>query len=177
MKGGGHQPATQVDHDNPAELDLVGFIPALRSFFARQTHNVQQVDDLVQDVMLRMYARRDRKPLENPRGYIFQTASSVLRDQSRRDRVRQIMVTTDFSEFDIPDVECTPENVIHGRNQLKSVIAALNELPERTRDVFLLRRYEGLAYGEIAERTGLSISAIEKHVARAAAHLARRVVR
>lgn len=177
MTGVRHQPAKQLDDDSLPKQALEGFIPALRAFFARQTRNAQQVDDLVQDVMLRMHARHDRKPLENLHGYIFQTASSVLRDQFRRDRVRQIMVTTDFSDFDIPDVECTPEHVIHGRNQLRTVIAALNELPERTRDVFLLRRYEGLAYGEIAERTGLSVSALEKHVAKAAAHLARRVVR
>ena len=58
-----------------------------------------------------------------------------------------------------------------------ALVRALEELPERTRDIFLMRRYEGLAYGDIAERLGISVSAIEKHVAKAVAYIARRMAR
>jgi RNA polymerase sigma-70 factor (ECF subfamily) len=49
------------------------------------------------------------------------------------------------------------------------------ELPARTRDVFVLRRLEGLPYNEIAKRLGLSVSAVEKHMLRATRHLVARV--
>jgi RNA polymerase sigma-70 factor (ECF subfamily) len=177
MERADHGEAELPSGDTPGEQNFAGFIPALRSFFSRQTRNSQIIDDLVQDVMVRMHGRREATPPDNMHGYIFQTASSVLRDQFRRDRVRQIMITTDFTETDFPDVDCAPERVILAREEINLVVQALNELTERTRDIFLLRRYEGLSYGEIADRTGLSISALEKHVAKAAAHLARRIAR
>jgi len=48
-------------------------------------------------------------------------------------------------------------------------------LPERTRDIFILFRVEKMRQAEIAKRLGVSVSAVEKHVIRAAAHLARRL--
>jgi RNA polymerase sigma factor (sigma-70 family) len=50
----------------------------------------------------------------------------------------------------------------------------LLELPERTRQIFVLRRLEGLSYFEIGRRLGVSVSAVEKHMQRAVRHLAAR---
>jgi len=55
------------------------------------------------------------------------------------------------------------------------VDAALLQLNERTRDVFVLSRLERMKYAEIAEMYGISVSAVEKHMIKALAHLARRV--
>jgi RNA polymerase sigma-70 factor (ECF subfamily) len=48
---------------------------------------------------------------------------------------------------------------------------ALRQLPERTRDVFMLRRFEGLKHAEIARLYGISVRAVEKHFAKALAHI------
>jgi RNA polymerase sigma-70 factor (ECF subfamily) len=55
---------------------------------------------------------------------------------------------------------------------LQTAIAALQKLPERTRDIFVLRRIEGHAYRDIASKYGISVSAVEKHMVRAVQHLA-----
>lgn len=49
----------------------------------------------------------------------------------------------------------------------------LQALPERTRVIFILRRLEGLKYQDIANRFGISVSAVEKHMERAVAQLAK----
>ena len=51
------------------------------------------------------------------------------------------------------------------------------ELPERTRNVFLLARLENMRQAEIARRLGVSVSGVEKHLARAIAHLSQRLGR
>jgi RNA polymerase sigma-70 factor (ECF subfamily) len=61
------------------------------------------------------------------------------------------------------------------RQRLRQVIAALEELPARTRDIFVLFRLDRLKQSEIAAQMGISVSAVEKHVVRAVAHLARRL--
>ena len=115
--------------------------------------------------------------IDNLEGYIFRTASSVLRDQARRDQVRHAKGHDELTEKDHPAEERTADRVLQAREEIAQVVRALEELPERTRDIFLMRRYEGLAYGDIAERLGISVSAIEKHVAKAVAHIARRLAR
>ena len=51
-------------------------------------------------------------------------------------------------------------------------MATLDELPERTRQVFVLCRVEGIRQKNVARRLGVSVSAVEKHMIRAIAHLA-----
>lgn len=160
-----------------AEADYSAYIPALQRYFARRVDNRHVIDDLVQDVMLRMHVRDGSNGIDNLEGYIFRTASSVLRDQARRDQVRHAKGHDELTEIHHPVEELTADRVLEAREEVAHVVCALQELPERTRDIFLMRRYEGLAYGDIAERLGISVSAIEKHVAKAVAHVARRMAR
>jgi RNA polymerase sigma factor (sigma-70 family) len=160
-----------------SDADYSAYIPALRRYFARRVPNGHLVDDLVQDVMLRMHVRQSPDGIDNLEGYIFRTASSVLRDQARRDLVRHAKGHDELTEKDHPAEERTADRVLQAREEIALVVLVLEELPERTRDIFLMRRYEGLAYGDIAERLGISVSAIEKHFAKAVAHVARRMAR
>ncbi len=59
------------------------------------------------------------------------------------------------------------------RQSVAALKAALAELPERTQTVFVLHRFEGLRYGEIAVTLGISVSAVEKHMMRAMSHIVR----
>ncbi len=68
-----------------------------------------------------------------------------------------------------------PERVLVGRDDLKLALSALGELTERTQAVFVLQRFEGRKNKEIARELGISVSAVEKHMVRALAHIARRV--
>ena len=73
--------------------------------------------------------------------------------------------------------ESSPERVLSSEQELHAVVEALASLSERTRDVFLLFRLEQMKHGQIAEMFGISVSAVEKHVSKAVAHLARRAAR
>ncbi len=147
---------------------------ALNRFFQRNVQDPAEVDDLVQEVFLRIVKRGGAGQLEHLDGYIFQTASSVLMDRSRRRKVRASDRHIPL-DLDRPDAtEPGAERVLIGRQSLRAAGAILLELPERTRRVFILRRLEGLAYQEIAQRLGLSVSAVEKHMFRAVRHLAAR---
>ena len=77
-------------------------------------------------------------------------------------------VTHEFVE------EFTPERVLIGRSDVERVVAALNELSQRTRDIYLLHRLENMKQAKIAELFGISRSTVEKEVMKANMHLARR---
>ncbi|MGH6781447.1 MAG: sigma-70 family RNA polymerase sigma factor, partial [Sphingomonadaceae bacterium] len=58
------------------------------------------------------------------------------------------------------------------RQRLERVRLGLAELSPRTRQIFLMHRIDGLKYREIADELGITMSAVEKHIAKAALFLA-----
>ena len=96
-----------------------------------------------------------------------------LAANARRDAHREL-----YSEQPIEDLTLlidagpTPDEVLAGDQCLERMRGALDALSRRTRDIFFMQRLDGLSYAQIAHQMGLSISAVEKHVASALATLA-----
>ena len=146
--------------------DLEAYVPALRSYFSKRL-SVNEVDDLVQEVFVRIQAHRSREPIQHPDRYLFTVAASVLKDRSRRRTVRHEAAHESLGEDHHPTEELTPERVLLDREALEVVVAAIDELPPRTRDVFVLHRFEEMSCSSIASELGMSISAVEKHIMKA----------
>jgi RNA polymerase sigma factor (sigma-70 family) len=142
------------------------YVPGLRRYFAKRVP-AAQIDDLVQEVFLRMQAHLTNAPIEHLDRYLFTVAASVLTDQARRRAVRHDSAHESFEEKHHPVEERSPERVLLDREDLDVVMQAIAELPTRTRDVFVLHRFEEMSGSRIAAALGLSISAVEKHIMRA----------
>lgn len=151
------------------------FRAALERYFARRIGSRPDVDDLVQEVFERLMRRGAVDNGEQVDGYVFTTASSVLTDRHRRAQARREHLHQPFCPDAHAEADFSPEHVLSHRERLQRVAAILSELPERTRAVFVLRRLEGMRYGDIADRLGISISATEKHMQRAMVHIAGRM--
>jgi RNA polymerase sigma-70 factor (ECF subfamily) len=143
----------------------------LTRFFRRKVGDQADVEDLVQDVFVRIAARDETYPIEHLDGYVLRTASSVLADRSRQRSARRMDQHVAFNPDLHGEADVDPDRIFTGKEELHVAIAALLSLPERTRTVFVLRRLEGLKMAEIATRLGLSVSAVEKHLVRAVSHL------
>ena len=144
--------------------------PALIAFFLRRTCDYAEAEDLAHEVFVRI-AGKDDAALHRTDAYIFQVAANLLRDRGRRAQVR-----TDYAarlrqteEFGLDPLD--PHRISVGRESLTILSSALAELPERTRRIFMLFRYEQIDQRTIAESFGISVSAVQKHVHRAMAHL------
>jgi RNA polymerase sigma factor (sigma-70 family) len=147
------------------------FRPVLQRFFSKRVKERHEVDDLVQDVFVRLVRKLNTDGSHVAAGYVFQTAQSVLNDWLRKRQVRQTSAHEELAT-ELPDLaDSTPERVLLGEQSLAKATAAVLELPEITRTIFLLRRLEGMRYLDIAKRLRMPISTVEKHMARAIAHL------
>lgn len=175
----GRQHQSDFNDDDKAVLDRLGrdFRGSLLRYFGRRTRDRADLEDMVQEVFERLIKRGGASELErqNLNAYMFETASSVLKDRLRK----KITHHTDAHEpFDLnrhAGADFSPEHVLLDREQLARATAVLLELPERTRVIFVLRRLEGMRLGDIAARLGISVSAVEKHMQRAVTHLMRRI--
>ncbi len=143
----------------------------LTRYFAGRTKDRSEIDDLVQEVFLRLAKRGDVADIEATGGYVFETAASVVNDRLRRRRVRNAEQHATFDPERHDRVEFGPDRVLLAQERLRLATSALRELPERTQYIFVLRRLEGMRYKQISNRLGISVSAVEKHMERAIAHL------
>jgi len=143
----------------------------LVAYFRRRLNEKADAEDLAQEVFARLAAREGSEPVEHLGGYVLKTASSVLADRARRQASHFSSAHVEFDTDLHGGEEIDPERIVGAREELSVATAALLALPERTRTVFVLQRLEGCRHREIAERLGISVSAVEKHLVRAIHHL------
>ncbi|MGC3981292.1 MAG: sigma-70 family RNA polymerase sigma factor [Steroidobacteraceae bacterium] len=150
---------------------------ALMSYFLKRVGNRAEAEDLTQEVFYRLL----RTPVgeqQRTDAYVFTIAANLLRDRARHDQRSHVREHQTVDEqADILDEglidQRAPERVLAGQQLLDELLSALGTLPERTRDIFVLFRLEGLSQREIAELHGISVSAVEKHVVKALTQLTR----
>ncbi|WP_019643472.1 RNA polymerase sigma factor [Novispirillum itersonii] len=132
--------------------------------------------DVVQDTYMRVSSLTNVPDLDNPRAYLYRVAGNIaldhLRAESREARRHLPAEALDGQPSDHPGADAVAEQ----RQRLARLNAAINDLPERCRAVFLLHKIDGLSHAEIARRLGISRSAVEKHIIRALAHCRDRLV-
>lgn len=142
-------------------------------YFQRRGFQNGDAQDLAQEVFLRL-ARQPLAEVASIESYLFATAANVARDLVRRNRVRRDHPAQEFVEELQITGEFSPERALGSRQELACILAALNEMPERMRTIFILARLESLPRAEIARRLGVSKSTVEQSITSATACLAER---
>ncbi len=143
----------------------------LAAFFGRRLRGDDEPGDYVHEAFARLAHQMSRRPILDPRHYLRRIAHNLLFEWTRRLRTRALYQYAPLVEELEPSIEPEQSHRIEAGEVLKIYTQALNELPEKTRKVFLLHRVEELTYKEIGERLGVSIPTVQYHVARALAHL------
>ncbi len=143
----------------------------LLGWIRRRVPDPVEAEDLLQDTFLRITQRDASEQVVHFEGYLYRTAESVLADRYRRRSVRRADAHVALEPDDHRAEDADALRALLAREKLRAVSASLMALPERTRAVFVLRRIEGLRYGEIATRLRVSLSTVEKDMARAIDHL------
>jgi RNA polymerase sigma-70 factor (ECF subfamily) len=137
---------------------------------SRRTGGYPDTEDLVQSAFLRMQNYSATRQVDNPAAFLVRTAVNIRLDSYRREKLlgtRQF--TENFEEYE-NNVPLQDEALV-ARARLDRVKAGIEQLPQRTREIFLMHRLDNIRYSEIARHYGISESAVEKHVARATAFL------
>jgi len=140
--------------------NLSAYEPALRRYLRKRVAAVE-VDDLVQEVFASLYARRADTVVDDVERYIFTVAGNALNRKRIRDRRTGLL--EDEQSWETTE-EPTPERILLCRERLGSAVAVISNLPPRTRQVFVLHRFEEMTYRRIGEELGISVSAVEKHI-------------
>ncbi len=160
----------------------------LRNFIRRRVPDREDVEDLLQDVFFELVeAYRLLKPIEEVGAWLFRVARNRIIDRFRRKRPESstlARVTSDDEEEEIgsleellPSPDAGPEAAYARGVLLDELEAALAELPEEQRHVFVAHEIEGKSFRELASETGVGVNTLLSRKHYAVLHLRRRLQR
>jgi RNA polymerase sigma-70 factor (ECF subfamily) len=152
------------------EIDVIKQIPAMRRFARRFCRSTEDVDDLVQDTILRALTAVDTfKPGTNLKSWMFTILKNLYLTRIAKDK-RLVTGIEDFEQF-MSHVK--PSQEWHMR--YKEFEIALGELPKFGRDAVNYVLIDGDSYEDAAEKCGCALGTVKSRVNRARRYLATRL--
>jgi RNA polymerase sigma-70 factor (ECF subfamily) len=158
-------------------LDKATFESLFRSdfkglcFFALKfTKDHETAKEIVQDAFISLWEKRDTIDLSKPvKSYlttiIYNKSLNYLRDNKKFDR--EIL---DFENLNSTSNYQTSDKLVAAEIE-QQIKRAIDELPEKCREVFMLSRFENLKYQEIADQLNISIKTVETQMSKALQHM------
>ncbi len=122
-------------------------------------------DEIVSDVFADLWIKRQSIDIKNSlSAYLYKSVKNRALSYLRKKKI-------DFYSFDeIKETyteNCNPESKIIKLEQKQKLDNALEKIPPRSREVFVLHRFDGLKYQEIADLLGISKNTVENHIVKA----------
>jgi RNA polymerase sigma-70 factor (ECF subfamily) len=141
---------------------------ALRAYLRFSFPSLGDVDDVVQDSYVKILQAQKRGPIASVKAYLFTTARNHALALFRRPRIFSDMAVTDTTVQSISEEGADPVERISTNQEIALLLNAIDALPARCREIFILRKLQGVAQKEIAARLNLSEQTVQVQIARGA---------
>jgi RNA polymerase sigma factor (sigma-70 family) len=138
--------------------------PALRAYLHKRFPALPDHDDLVQETYAKAVRAREAGRLTHAKAFLFTTARNAAIDLFRRRRGLAHDEISEITALPLLDEAPTAEESHERAERLEVLLEAMLALPERCRQVMMLRHLDGLAYKEIAARLGISPETVKVHM-------------
>jgi RNA polymerase sigma factor (sigma-70 family) len=139
---------------------------ALHRYLRKFTYGAEDIEDLIQETYVRLYALADYRAVDSPKALLFRIAHNLAVERARSRKTQATESMADLELLDVYSTEVPADEQLDSRRRFESFCAAVDRLPPLCRRVFVLRKVFKLSHAEISEVLGVSHSTIEKHVAK-----------
>ena len=136
----------------------------LTQFLRRSGRSKSDIDDLIQDVYVRVCEAAAKEIPDPAKPFVFTVARNLLIDRLRREHVVPIETVEDLDALNVAIDAPGPDQALIAREELRRVQAALDQLPRRAREAVVLRKVEGLSGKEIGQRMGIAERTVNRHL-------------
>jgi RNA polymerase sigma factor (sigma-70 family) len=142
--------------------------PLLRAVLRRSVSSLADIDDLIQEAFMRILKAREKRPIRSTKSFLFAVARNAMHDLVRRRTVADSVSITETVSLNVLDDRPGVVDLVIRRQELDLLAEAVRSLPARCRQVFLLRKIQGLSQREIARQLSISENTVETLVAKGA---------
>jgi RNA polymerase sigma-70 factor (ECF subfamily) len=155
-------------------VQALEFESVLRACLYRYARNSSDVEELLQETYARLLsAGSSNEPeVRSVRAFSLTVARNVAFDWLRHKQVVPIELVADMGAMDILDERDQIDAIVNSHQELMMLVKAVQQLPERCRQVFTLRKVYGYSQKEIAARMSISENTVEQQLVKAARHCA-----
>ncbi|MFN3816476.1 RNA polymerase sigma factor [Brevundimonas sp.] len=122
--------------------------------------------DIVQEAYARVIAAPDWRAITRPRAYVLMVVRNIAIDRLRQARLAPFDRRGDEALLSVEDDQPDAFQAIASHERLRTVRAAMAALPSQCRKCLEMRKFEELTVRQIADRLGLSVSTVEKHLSK-----------
>ena len=155
----------------------------LRNFIRRRVPDRRDVEDILQDVFLELVeANRLLMPIEHVTGWLFRVARNRITDLFRKKKPESFSDAAVTDEEEglrlenlLPSPDAGPDALYARHVLLDELEAAIDELPEEQREVFVAHEVEGRSFKEMSAETGVSVNTLLSRKRYAVLHLRERL--
>ena len=138
----------------------------LRKYLRRFYDSAEDIEDALQESFLKTYEIERKQTIESPAAYLFMTANNFARrDLKKKSRIKAEPIE-DIELARLSIGMRAVEEGLEARQTLSIFCEAADTLPEQCRKAFLLRKIHGFSHKEIALSMEISVSTVEKHLAK-----------
>lgn len=142
--------------------------PSLRAYLHASARSPSDVDDLLQDSYLRLLRVYANVPIRSVKSLLFAIARNAVRDAIRRRSTADEIPITESNSGGVVDQSPSVVELVNHRQQQAILAEAIRLLPQRCREVLLLRKINGLSQREIALKLGITENTVESLVSKGA---------
>lgn len=155
--------------------EVVPYQYAYHALARRLTGNVEVARDIVQDVYAEVLAGEGWRDAINSKAYVLRIVYCRAVNWVNRQKVVPMQQLPAFETMVFADHEPDAFDTLADRQELAAVLDALSQLPRQCRQVVTMRRIDEMPPREIARRLGISLSTVEKHLAKGLVLLAEKL--
>ncbi len=143
----------------------------LKAYLRTSFPTVRDVDDIVQESYLRIWRRQSIQPVRTARAFLFTIARRLTIDLLRREQCSVVEVVEDLETVTVAEEGKSTAEVVADAEITALLVAAIDALPARCREVVILRKFKLLSARETALQLGLKEATVEMQLSRGNARI------
>jgi len=140
---------------------------SLIRFLRRRLSIGDDADDVAQETYIRMMRYEGSREILSPCAMLYRVAVNVANDHGRAAQARWSADHCAIEDVQIASDQPSAERAVLAEQTLNLLLDAIEHLPPKCKEVFLLSRERGMTYSEIADHCGISVKMVEKQISRA----------
>lgn len=147
---------------------MVEVLPHAAAYRARAAHfcGRDDADDLVQEAYARVLKMPDYRSIVTPRAFVLAIVHNLALERLRRASVVRIDLLASLEVLEVADPAPDAFAIAAGRSEMQRLLHLIDSLPPQCARVMRMRKIQGMSPAAIAEALSLSVSTVEKHIAK-----------